>query len=85
MIDKTVNFTFWGHTNRLKTHIELFVALNEIAHRVTYMEELWPHLLQLRIVTVTGSNRGVLETRAFLAGPPECQTFWWGTSLMGII
>ena len=30
-----------------------------------------PHLLEFRIVTVTGSNRGVLEMRAFLAGPPE--------------
>ena len=37
-----------------------------------------PHLLELRIVTVTGSNRGVLETCAFLAGPPECQMFWRG-------
>ena len=62
----------------------MFDALKEIAHRMVYMEGLCPHLLQLRIVTVTGSNRGVLETRAFLAGPPECQNIrWGGASLIG--
>ena len=62
----------------------MFDALKEIAYRMVYMEGLCPHLLQLRIVTVTGSNRGVLETRVpFLQGRRNIKTFEGSGSLIG--